>query len=96
MKNNLFEKFASEKFENLDAIRGGEVSGGRTKDAGATLSTNSEGCQQADVTKNDKTSDVGGPYCPDVAFAGVVVSNTGLTSSAFSVSPSSSSFFTIG
>lgn len=32
--------------------------------AQATMYTNGSGCQQADVIKNDKQSDVGTPICP--------------------------------
>jgi hypothetical protein len=78
MKNNLFEKFVNEKVENLDAIRGGEINGGKTGlKAGATLRTNSEGCQQADVRANDKQSDVGEPSCPEASDSLVTVAFSG-------------------
>lgn len=69
MKNSLFEKFQNEKVENLNVVRGGVADRTRLVD-GATLKTLDGGCQQADVRKNDKTSDIGQPSCPDVAFLG--------------------------
>jgi hypothetical protein len=84
MKNSLFENFQNEKIENLNLVRGGLADGTREVDA-ATLKTLDGGCQQADVRKNDNTSNVGEPSCPDVAFFGGASAGT-LEMSAVEVS----------
>lgn len=60
MKKLILDEFKI--FENLSTIYGGVED--RTNDSRATIRTDSNGCQQADVLSKDKSSDVGTPICP--------------------------------
>lgn len=61
-EGSKFAAFKKNEIENLVNVIGGVES--KTKDSHGTLKTLSGGCTQADVVKNDVSSDVGGVKCP--------------------------------